>query len=1159
MGSMIPNDRGLIVHRGSRTERLAEELAAQLETARPANPLQAQTVVVAHPGLRRWLLGEFAHRSGVRGGHGIAANYKMILPWEWLESSARRLLHDAALVSGPYRRDRLRWHIFQALPALHSPEVALYLADADGERRRFQLADHLAGVFTQYLIYRPDWILGWERGTRRDDDWQAVLWKQVQAAIGSPHRAQRRAALLDALATDVSNSEPLHVFGVSHLPPDILAALQAQATHHCVHIYFPDPCREYWSDLRSRRQILKMQDDAAALYYEVGHPLLVSLGRMAQDFCIELDDIDATIERDALDEAEPPAGIPTLLGQLQSSIRCCEPDLVGIELRTHAENAEKSNESLLTLRADASLRVHACHTRLRELEVVRDAVLRALADDAGLQHRDIVVMAPDIAAYAPYLPAVFGAAARFDANPAHIPWHLADVSLALSDPLMHAFSRMLDLVESRFGASEVLDFLDTPALARQFGIDADGREVLERCVRHAHIAWGLDAQMKAAAGAAPIDANSWQFGFDRMYSGLLVGQDAPGDAFDGVLPLPGIDGSTAEVIGRLDQLLGELRHMREACAAARTLTQWSDWLLERIDAMFKPDPRDDDEQAALDSLRRIVAELATQAESAGGDSMLSWSVVRDVLRSTLGEVAERQPFLLGGVTFCGLVPQRSIPFRMVCLIGMNEGQFPRAAVDAGLNRMTDKPRRGARDASSEDIYLFLEALMSARDRLHVSYVAEGAHDAKPRNPASPLAELLQFLDEQHGLSSDVCADRPWLIRHPLQPFDARYYRSVNDVAGDGTPRHDPRLFTYLDTFADAPGTISRDGGPFLDVIAAPESQHAEGEISLQSLRQYWSDPARDVLQHGAGLSLHALDDDSWPDREPLEARSDRRERVERRLLFDALLGATPVPSTAPDWLRLSGALASGGVGEMAYERARESAGAALVLARGVLGERPVREPQSVDLDLGDGLRVSGVIERVFRDANGALNLFDAKPAGTVEFRELVPFYIDLAVLRLSLGTPVSACFVEKGKNAGDATMSALIGLMHDQDDTQLRSGLLRLIGAGQAARTRPALYFPKTAWAWASAAADKRAYAARNAWESAGFAGTGESDYAPGYAGLLARDMNFLDTGAAAHAAFVAATELVADVIDPQHRVLLRATAATKDAAPRRGARKAVS
>jgi exodeoxyribonuclease V gamma subunit len=755
-----------------------------------------------------------------------------------------------------------------------------------------------------------------------------------------------------------------------------------------------------------------------------------------------------------------------------------------------------------------------------------------------LQHRDIVVMAPDIAAYAPYLPAVFGAQARYDSDPAHIPWHLADVGLARTHPLMSAFQRLLDLAESRFAVSDVMDFLDVPAVARRFGIDAEGREALERSLRRARIAWGLDAEMKGQAGAAPIAANSWQFGLDRMYAGLLLGQDAPAPTFEGVLPLEGIGGSVAEALGQLDRLLGQLRGARAGFALARPLAAWSSWVLDLIDAMFIADPRDDDEQAALDCLRRIVADLGAQADAAGRDTTLPWSVVRDALRGALDEISQRQPFLLGGVTFCGLVPQRSIPFRMVCLIGMNEGEFPRASGDAGLNRMLTEPRRGDRDSRSEDRYLFLEALMSARDRLHLSFIGEGVRDAKPRNPASPLAELLQFLDTQHGLLADDDTPRPWLLQHPLQPFDARYYRHQNDVAADGTAWHDPRLFSYVRTFANLP-TANAGAAAFLDPALAPAMQQIEGDVSLASLKQYWRDPARDVLLHGAGMSLEAVADEDWPDREPLSIRVDRRERVDRRLLFDALAaGESSLPSTPPPWLALSGMLAAGVAGELAYAEARDAATRILVLAREALGDTPRREAQAVDLDLGDGLRLSGVVENVFRTRADRLCLFDAKPGGEATFKELLPLFIDLAALRLGSGENPDAEFVENAKKSTTfvARQPALLASIVNQSREQMGEGLRRLIRASRAARAQPELYFPKTAWIWATA--ENPGAAARRAWEGGEFMQRGERDYAPGYAGVLARDLDFLDPDSASHERFAAASELVADVLDPLRQVL---------------------
>lgn len=1137
-----PDNPGrLIVHRGSRTERLADELARQLEAQRPANPLAPQTVVVAHPGLQRWLLGRLAQRRGPDGEHGIAANFDMILPWQWFERSARRVLGDEALVGGPWRHELLRWRILTALPNLESAEVSAYLAGDEDARRRFQLAEHLAGVYTQYLLYRPDWILAWEQAgahdrSSSDHDWQAALWRQLQAAIARPHRARRSAALLDALAGDPEPSTtPLHVFGVSHLPPDVLQALQVSARRTPVHLYFPDTCREYWSDLRSRRFQLQQEGDPDALYYEIGHPLLVALGRIAQDFCITLDECDALELRDPLDEAEPSAETPTLLARLQSSIRCLQPELVGTPIREAMADAGESCDLPPALRHDASLRVHACHTRLRELEVLKNAILRCLADNPDLQHRDIVVMAPDISAYAPYLAAVFGEPAKYRDVPAHIPWHLADVGMARTHPLLGAFSQVLDLAESRFTVSEVFDLLDVPALARRFALDGADRDALEAWLHRAHVAWGLDAAMKAEVGAEAVDANSWQFGLDRMYAGLIAGDDDKDRLLDDILPLPGVSGGATEALGQLDRLLDQLRRARTAFGTERPLAAWSQWLLQLIDALFLADPRDEAENHALDSLRRLAADLGSQAEETGLTTNLPWSVVREALRGALGAVPERQAFLLGGVTFCGLVPQRSIPFRLVCLLGMNEGEFPRPGQDAGINRIPRQPRHGDRDTRNEDRYLFLEALMSARETLHISYIGEGVRDGKPRNPAAPLAELLQFLDEQYGISADEHSDRPWLVRHPLQPFDARYY----ERDAEGQPRHDPRLFTYDPAFAAIPSDHVEPR--FLDREASAPLSNAD-EISLDALHRFWRDPAKAALLRGHGISLQALDDAGWPDREPLETGLARIERIDRQVLFEALAqGAHTLATEPPAWLARSGLLAGGAIGERSWRDLRGQLQPLLDGARPLFAnERAQRMPQAIDLDLGDGVRLTGTVQRVFRAATGEPLLFDVQPARPIGLKELLGYYIDWAALQLGLPAVAQGEYLEPGPKSQPVRRSSLLSLVHAQDTEQLRRGLRTLIEASRRAEREPLLFFPKTALAWACAEPDERTHKARSAWEGNGYTQAGERDYAPGYAALLTRGLSMLDPNSPEHHAFINATELVCGVLDPAHATLLK-------------------
>lgn len=1142
---MTRNGNGLVIHRGSRVERLAETLARTLEAQRPADPLRAQTVLVAHPGLKRWLLGELALRPLADGGDGIAANLDLILPWQWLERVSADTLGGDPAPAARWRREVLRWRVLDALPALDAEPVRRYLQGGDEARRRFQLADHLAGVYTQYLIYRPEWLLAWEdRPAASANDWQAQLWRLLQAGAGAPHRARRARALVQALAAGAGGAAPLQVFGVSHLPPDVLHALRAYALHAPVNLYFPDPCREHWVELRRRRDLLRLAEAPEALYYEVGHPLLAALGRIAQDFCLALDEGDPIEERDAADEDDGAVDDAPLLERLQASIRRLQPELAG------------AGAAAPEAASDASLRVHLCHTPLRELEVLKDALLRALADDPSLAPRDIVVMAPDIAVYAPYLPAVFGEPGRYRADPAHVPWHLSDVGLASQHPLIGAFDDLLDLPESRFAVGEVLALLDVPAVARRFAIDAAGREAIEHWLRRAHVAWGLDAQAKAAAGAAALDANSWQFGFDRLYAGLVLGGDRPDALLDGrILPLSGVAGGAVEALGQLDRLIGLLRRLQAAMLQPRPIEEACDRLVEAIDELFLIDRAGADreavaEAAALDALRRQVQALGEQARTAGLAAAQPWSVLRDALRASLRAVPERQPFLLGGVTFCGLVPQRSIPFGMVCLLGMSEGDFPRGGGEAGLNRIAQHPRRGDRDARNEDRYLFLEALMAARRRLHVSYVGIGVHDGRPRNPAAPLAELLSFLDEAHGLAGAGEPERPWRVVHPLQPFDPRYY----ERDGAGRPLHDPRLFSYEARYLTPPLEVPAERRFVVPELPYPDAPAEQaGELSLAALSRYWRDPPRDLLRQAAGIGLDATDADAFDDREPLEARVAPLDRFDRRLLLDALAtGADRIVAAPPPWLARSGVLPPGAPGARAYAGARAAAEAALDAARAAIGDAPLSAaPQAIELVLDDGRRLGGRCERVYRRGDGRRLLFDAQPARPADFRDLLPFYLDLAVSRLTIDPAFEAVFVEggEGTRAGRAGTPPLLAALLAQTPVQLAAGLARLIALWDVRRTRPLPFFPRTAWAYATAAAGERLLRAQRRWHGDGSGWQrGERDYAPGYAGLFARGASPVDPGSALHADFVAAVAAICAVLDPDRTVLLREDARGEDA-----------
>ncbi|MBN8726929.1 MAG: exodeoxyribonuclease V subunit gamma [Xanthomonadales bacterium] len=1122
---------GLRIYRASRLEALLMPLRELMRAAPPQHALAPHELIAAHPGMRRWLLRELARKEGPGG---IVANIRVDLSSTWLDRLASEVLGADSVASEPYRREFLRWRIHELLDGIGDARVSQYLAGepATRARRRFQLAERLARIYTQYLVYRPDWLDAWAAGRRTDPEggFLADIWQALRAGIGKPHRGERVRALVAALQRRRGRgaalpSEPLHVFGIAHLAPAELAILREVAASRLVVLYVPDPCREYWGGITGNRAQLReqvRQDPAGAaaesLFLEDGHPLLGAWGRMGQHFVLALDEIGAHADdrdREDASDADP----ATRLAAVQESIRRGDPDLIG-------ERAPLPRE-------DASLRVHACHTRLRELEVLRDALLDARAADPTLKPSEIVVMMPDIHAYLPLLPVVFGAAGRHQGP---LPYHTADVAASRAHPLFEAFRALLELPAARLTAPEVADLLAIPPVAARLGLGEDGVDIIKRWLADSRVAWALDGTARRRFEVPGIDAQTLAWGMDRLVAGYLVGA-GEGDGMDllelpdkaRVAPVSGVHGPQAALLGSFDTLLLELAEAADDAVGSRPASEWAERFERRIDTLFRIEPGDREGHEALTSLRGFVRALASEPAAADLDPSLDFSVVREILLGRLDGVPEHQRFLLGGVTFCGMVPQRAIPFRMVAVLGLDDGEFPRGGSDGGLDLMARHARLGDRNVRSDDRYLFLETVMAARDRLHLSYIGQGVKDGKPRNPAAPLAELMAALDAasrepEPAASTDAAGwlrRRPWWVRHALQPFDGRYFDGADaalfSFGGEFSGLH-PGQGTGMRRFIEVPGRAER-------LPATPA-----GPIALAQVQGYFSDPARQLLASGLHLRLDALGEERLLESEALDAGCEALDTVARRVFLRAVARHPhALPDGPPDWLLASAMLPPGRPGEQAWQEERGKV-EDLLAAIGHPGHAahrlfadalPEGRPAAIDMEV-DGIALSGEIRDVF-DAGGTRWLLRVRPGkkeGELHFKDRIGLFLDWALLRLATdaGIAVRPALVvpvrDKGKedawSAAFCDWDARFCKATGRDRLDLRGDLERrvagLVRFFLAAEEAPTWYFPRTSWAALQGNDDKT----RAAWCGNDKAG-GERDYAPGYGALLAGERDFGD------------------------------------------------
>lgn len=917
----------MFVHRSNRLEELVGVLAEVV--GRPVRgALEPEVVVVQSKGMERWLGLELSRRLG------IWSNSLFPFPRALVEQLFEAVLEDEGVQR--FSRKRLAWAISALLPRM-APQpafapVARYLDEDPHGLKRLQLSGRIADLFDQYAVFRPETVRDWERG--EGDGWQPPLWRALVERLGSGHvaaRAERFLAAWDAL-DELPAGVPrrISVFGISSLPPIYLRLLAAVATRVELHLFLLSPSREYWAEIRSEREELSALRTGAGLdrdelHLEQGNPLLASLGHAGRDFQRVLEALDDYRETDRDLYRDPGCG--SMLATLQSDI---------VALRRRGPGRAEQPLPL----DDGTIAVHACHSPMREVQVLRDQLLELFESDPSLEPRDVVVMLSDVDAYAPLVDAVFGGTGS---GPGRIPYRIADRTRRSGSAVTEAFLSLLAFAGGRARASEVLDLLQLEPIRARFGIAAGELAQLSHWIHDAGIRWGVDAGDRERAGQPGYDENTWRFGLRR----LLLGYAMPGSGlFSGVLPFDDMEGADAELVGALAELSERLFSWRERLAAPRTPERWRDALGHLLDALVAAP---DHEAWQLSLVRDVLAELAGAAADAGFEEPVTLEVMRALLEQAFEQDRTTHDFLAGGVTFCAMLPMRSIPFRVVCLVGMNDGDFPRSDRQRSFDLMGESPLPGDRNPRQEDRYLFLEALLSARERLVVSYVGRGIQDNGVRPPSVVVGELLDAIEESFSIDREEL-----VLHHPLQPFSPRYFQAVGD----------PRLFSYgADESAGARALVrDRQEAPPFQGAPLPAVDR-EQVVDIGELARFFENPARGLLRERLGLVLEreAL---LVEDREPIELDHLERFHIGAALLEHALGGGSLADGL--ELARAQGALPLGTPGRLDYAGIEEHVrGIALAVRR--FREGGSVPPLEVDVELG-GTRIGGALDELWTPA-----------------------------------------------------------------------------------------------------------------------------------------------------------------------------------------------
>ena len=792
-----------ILHSSNKTENLLEHLSTIISTSPLTSPFSKEVFLIQSQGMERWLSQQLATK------FQVFANFEFFFPAKFFSQMALQIHQH--LQTDIFARELMVWRFESLLRELDEPvffTLKQYLIGENTDLKRFQLATHLAQVFDQYQIMRPTLLNDWQQGKlhyfTETEKWQQALWLSVISQTGDQHRGAlwlQTIAKFNALEEGALSDllpERISIFGLNTMPPLFMEFLQGLARHTHVHFYLLNPAQAFWADIVARKR-------ADLEEFENGHPLLASLGQQGREFQQMLLDRAFELELDSFEPCETES--ISNLQQLQNDM------LNNLTTVTPIEN-------------DHSISIHSCHSRMREVEILKNQLLQALEKDHDLELRDIVVMAPDIQQYAPFISGVFD----------DIQHAIADRSLRSTNSTFDAFLRFIRLTQSRFGWQEVMDLLSQVEVYHCFGLTEADVELIRHWVADTHIRWGKSAAHKKDLNLPESAENTWQAGLDRLLMGYAVSTED--DFFAGILPYNQIEGSSALALGGLHDFLQILFKASSKLAKNYTLAAWANHLLAYADLLFPAEQMEPVQQTEKQQMNEIFLELKEQFATVH-EQTIPLAVILAWLEGRVEEIKSSNGFLRGQLTFCSMLPMRTIPFKVIALLGMNEGEFPHIDQHLTFDLLGKDFQPGDRSRRADDRYQFLEILLSARQQVIITYIGQSNSENEEIPASVVIHELLDIMHTDYQLDNLV-------IKHPLQSFSPRYFTG------------DPRFISYSKTdyaTIQALNHSKAENKPWWQGQIKAETQDI---IEIQDLLRFYRHPQKYFMQQRLNIRLENI-------------------------------------------------------------------------------------------------------------------------------------------------------------------------------------------------------------------------------------------------------------------------------------------------------------
>ena len=805
--------------------------------------------------------------------------------------------------------DWMFWRIFRLLltDLRRYPELGRYVQGENLSLKACQLAEKTASLYDNYQMYPPELLKNW-RESEADGCWQAKLYRALaKEAVSRDIRFEQ--------FTPEPGRQPtrITVFGVSSLAPNYFEFFRKLGTVSEVRLYYLNPSAEYWCDNQTLKEALHR---SANLLFEgkdpdeeiIGNPLLSSLGRQGKDFfryLISRDDVPLTEP----EEFEHPVPDWRRFEDYQypsvSMLQALQEDILLNISRSSSEKRDVVTSGAPLTPAsnhpDNSIVINSCHNDLRQVEVLYDQILRLLEDEK-LEPRDILVMAPDIGVFEPYIQAVFGGTESKLRN--H--FTIADRSKRKQNICADTLLKVMQLLNGKFEAEAVLDLFENPELAARWKFSRQNLEDIRSWVSSLKVCWGINARHHEKMSGVSFNEFSWEPALNRLILGCATAEEPLSQNEEAVYPFDGAEGLKSGTAGNFAAFLHMLIDFHHRMTSSHSLAEWSTLIQDLTDMLFESGPRNYKELAAI---RGTLTLLKRQGES---ELWQDWHdadlhLASYLLEKNLLPTGIQEPFLRGKITFCSLMPMRSIPMKVIAVLGLDEQSFPRKDLNSGFNIIPAKKRRSAleRFPSAEDRFIFLEVLLAAREHLLLYYRGKNPLTGKKQEPAVPVKELIDAVNATFPAWSNQ-----FIRDQKLRSYDPLYYQN------------NPDFYSYSRKNFSAAEVECGEMPPVRDLLPDTDKKDVTvpDKISPEQLIEFYRNPCEYYLKNVLHMGLQYDQEVNLNSEETVEpdksAKSNLRKTVLNQLREQPeLLQSKEQLTVLTDRLRKTNMLAVGRIGE----------------------------------------------------------------------------------------------------------------------------------------------------------------------------------------------------------------------------------------------------